>query len=76
MIAAIITMISIIDFSTRFLSDSSRIFSTVMVKEKIADKIAMLLLLLLSDKPNNLLFRMIYKPYLRNKAQLYLNRRD
>lgn len=68
-------MISIIDFSTRPLSDSSRIFSTVMVKEKIADKMSMLLLLL-SDKPNNLLFRMIYKPYLRNKAQLYLNRRD
>ena len=60
MIAVMITMISIIDFSTRSLSDSSRIFSTVMVKEKIADKIAMLLLL--SDKPNNLLFRMIYKP--------------
>lgn len=69
-------MISIIDFSIRPLSDSSRIFSTVMVKEKIADKMSMLLLLLLSDKPNNLLFRMIYKPYLRNKAQLYLNRRD
>ena len=68
-------MISIIDFSIRPLSDSSRIFSTVMVKEKIADKMSMLLLLL-SDKPNNLLFRMIYKPYLRNKAQLYLNRRD
>ena len=66
MIAAIITMISIIDFSTRPLSDSSRIFSTVMVKEKIADKMSMLLLL--SDKPNNLLFRMIYKSYLRNKA--------
>lgn len=53
-------MASIIDFSTRFLSDSSRIFSTAMVKEKIADKMSMLLLL--SDKPNNLLFRMIYKP--------------
>nr|DAM55223.1 MAG TPA: hypothetical protein [Caudoviricetes sp.] len=66
MIAAIITMISIVDFSTRFLSESSRIFSTVMVKEKIADKMSMLLLL--SDKPNNLLFRMIYKSYLRNKA--------
>ena len=66
MIAVIITMISIVDFSTRFLSDSSRIFSTVMVKEKIADKMSMLLLL--SDKPNNLLFRMIYKSYLRNKA--------
>ena len=66
MIAAIITMISIIDFSTMFLSESSRIFSTVMVKEKIADKMSMLLLL--SDKPNNLLFRMIYKSYLRKKA--------
>nr|DAW11128.1 MAG TPA: hypothetical protein [Caudoviricetes sp.] len=67
MIAAVITMISIIDFSTRFLSESSKIFNAVMVKEKIADKMSMLLLFL-SDKPNNLLFRMIYKSYLRNKA--------
>ena len=67
MIAVIITMASIVDFSTRFLSDSSRIFSTAMVKEKIADKMSMLLFLL-SDKPNNLLFRMIYKSYLRKKA--------